>query len=873
MNCMPSSNNNVNDSTPVKRNVTLTLPVKVYKHRYYAIIDTGAMENCLKESVCKRLKLKIKSPQPDQLKCARGATGEPIKILGYAEVPLWIEDLNIWVPMAVMPHLDDDMLLGISFFQENKATINFADSTMSLYNNEITIQLQPFANHEIIARVSKPCILQAQAHTIVPVSIPARIVEESKKTAQRHAMLSPVRQTGQFFVANAVVPMQEAVNCQILNNTDKIVKLKKGQRIAVVQPLRDTDISPWSEAPVPPNKVESKTLLPELAAVNKNNLQMQADQSVNAEAVKDKLDYRLRSIGELGIKLTNEALTQEQKQQLTDLIEEFNDIFALDVTELKDVKTNYYHTIHLKDPDTPPFRTRQYRHPPEAKKEITRQVNQWLEAGIIQKSHSPFTNPLVLVPKKAIPGKESVKRYRVCCDLRKLNALTQEIHWPLPTFDQVLDVIAAKPAHWYSVIDAVAGYMQIPIHPLSRQFLSFEHDYNSYSFCKMPFGLKCASSIYMAIMTDILGSRILSEFGQIYIDDLIVFSVTFEDHLSHLRQVFERLRTSGLKMSPEKSSFGQNKIKFLGLFISREGVSTDPDKVKAITEYPQPKNVSELRSFIGMATYLRKFIHNFSQLASPLHKLLQKEAKFVWSEQAEKAFQAIKEKLTIAPVLAYPDVNRPFQIFTDASYNGLGYVLTQKDENGRLRVISYGGRGISQAELRYSVSSLEALALITAVREYHYFISNVKVDVYTDHISLRYLQTMTSKAADGKMLRSALLLQPYNLEIHFTPGRSNKVADALSRRDWPEYIENEVMPKLHDSIRIDRVKAFGQLLTVSTIEKKSERTYTDVVETERERVDEVIQVTPVLEGNPITSQQIDTSQIDSQESIQANTIN
>ena len=248
----------------------------------------------------------------------------------------------------------------------------------------------------------------------------------------------------------------------------------------------------------------------------------------------------------------------------------------------------------------------------------------------------------------------------------------------------------------------------------------------------------------------------------IYLDDVLVYSRTFDAHLEHLRLVFNRFRESGLKLKPNKCHFGQKKVKFLGHVISKDGVLPNPDKVSAIKEYPVPRSVKDVRAFLGLANYYRKFVKDFAKIAGPLHDLTKKGLKFRWSDACQSAFETLKEALTQAPILAYPDFPLEFTLATDPSDHDLGYVLGQV-QNGREVVIAYGGRKLLPAEKNYSVTEREALAVVAGIKHYQHYLYGAHFKVLTDHSAVRWL--MSLKMPCGRLARWALLPQQYDFEI------------------------------------------------------------------------------------------------------------
>ena len=283
------------------------------------------------------------------------------------------------------------------------------------------------------------------------------------------------------------------------------------------------------------------------------------------------------------------------------------------------------------------------------------------------------------------------------------------------------------------------------------------------------------------------------------LDDVLVYSQNFEDHLHHLRLVFDRFREAGLKLKPSKCHFGQKEVKYLGHVITTEGIQPDPEKVKVVQEYPAPKSVKEVRAFMGLTNYYRKFVKGFAQVASPLHDLTKKGASFLWTEDCQKAFDTLKKALTEAPILAYPDFTQSFQLATDASNDAIGMVLGQK-QNGREVVIAYAGRKLNPAERNYSVTEREALAVVEGVKQFQHYVYGRQFTVLTDHSAVRWL--MNIKEPTGRLARWALLLQQHDFTIQHRSGPTNGNADALSRRPYESVVAALDQP----GVQVDRVR-------------------------------------------------------------------
>jgi len=341
------------------------------------------------------------------------------------------------------------------------------------------------------------------------------------------------------------------------------------------------------------------------------------------------------------------------------------------------------------------------------------------------------------------------------------------------TFDKL------RGAKYLTTLDLQQGYWQIPLSPESRAVTAFTVPGRGLmQFRVMPFGLHSAPATFQRLLDNILGPE-LEPHVFIYLDDIIIVSETFDEHLQYLAEVF--LRNVRLRLNPEKCHFCRHELKYLGHIVDRRGIRTDPEKVRAMTQWPRPSNVRQIRQFVGLASWYRRFIPEFSATAAPLTRLTRKNARWQWGDEEEQAFQTLKKSFASAPVLACPDFSRRF-VQTDASTTGLGVVLTQHFEDGE-RVIAYASRTLNGAEKNYSATELECLAVVWGIRHFRGYrglrIEGYEFTVITDHQALRWLQKIESPT--GRLGRWMLELQQYSFDVKYRRGRLNRVADALSR--------------------------------------------------------------------------------------------
>ena len=404
---------------------------------------------------------------------------------------------------------------------------------------------------------------------------------------------------------------------------------------------------------------------------------------------------------------------------------------------------------------------------------VDEQIDEMLEKGVIEPSDSPWSSPIVIVPKKN--GK-----FRFCIDYRKVNEVTEKDAYPLPQINAILDRL--REARYISSIDLQNGYWLVPLTKDSKPITAFTVPGRGlFQFRVMPFGLHSAPATFQRLLDRIIGPD-MEPRAFAYLDDIIILGKTFEEHLDNLREVFRRLRHAKLILNAEKCEFGQKSLKYLGHIVTENGVQTDPEKVASIVQFPQPGNLRQLRQFLGMASWYRRFVQDFSRVVAPLTKLLRKNYRWKWDTEQEGAFQELKRCLTESPILVCPDFERPFNLQTDASDYGLGVALTQ-EVDGQDRAIAYASRTLTPAEKNYSVTEKECLAIVWGIEKMRPYLEGYHFTVTTDHQSLTWLHSI--KSPIGRLARWSVFLQQYDFDIVYRKGALNRVADALSRQPLP----------------------------------------------------------------------------------------
>nr|ABA94769.1 retrotransposon protein, putative, Ty3-gypsy subclass [Oryza sativa Japonica Group] len=444
---------------------------------------------------------------------------------------------------------------------------------------------------------------------------------------------------------------------------------------------------------------------------------------------------------------------------------EYPDVFPEELTRMPPDREIEF-AIELA-PGTAPIAKRPYRMAANELAEVKRQIEELESKGYVRPSSSPWGAPVLLVKKK--DGSE-----RMVIDYRALNEVTIKNKYPLPRIDDLFDQL--KGARVFSKIDLRSGYHQLKIRSEDIPKTAFSTRYGLYEFTVMSFGLTNAPAFFMNLMNKIF-MEYLDQFVVVFIDDILVYSKNEEEHAEHLRLIMEKLRDHQLFAKFSKCEFWLDRVAFLGHVISSNGVEVDPSKVEAVLAWNPPKNVSEIRSFLGLAGYYRRFIEGFSKLARPMTELLKKEKKFQWSAACEDSFQELKKRLTTAPVLTLPDIRKDFEIFCDASRQGLGCVLMQEQ-----KVVAYASRQLRPHEANYPTHDLELAAVVHALKIWRHYLIGNRCEVYTDHKSLKYIFTQTE--LNMRQRRWLELIKDYDLGIHYHPGKANVVADALSRKAY-----------------------------------------------------------------------------------------
>ena len=426
------------------------------------------------------------------------------------------------------------------------------------------------------------------------------------------------------------------------------------------------------------------------------------------------------------------------------------------------------HHIYTQEGSSP-VRQHQRRMNPTLKDIVKEELQKLLNVNFVYLiSDSKWVSPLVVMPKKN--GK-----WLICIDYRELNKATLKDYFPLPFIDQVLDTLAGK--KYFSFLDGFNGYNQIQITLEDQEKTTFTYPWGTYAYKVLPFELYNEPTTFQRAVLGIF-SDLTHDCVEVFMDDFSVYGETFKEALDNLVKVMKRWQEANLALSHKKCRMMFTKGVVLGHIISQAGIEVDPAKVSVISNLSPPKNQIEVRNFLGHAGYYRRFIKDFTKLATPLFKLLVKDVNFIWEDSCQKAFEDLKLRLSETPILRGPNWTLPFHINTDASDSTLGAVLGQKEEQMHY-TIYFMSKNITPAELNYTVTEKEFLVVIFAINKFRHYITGYEVFIHIDHSAIRYL--MNKPITNGRVTRWLLLLQEFNITVIDRPGKENQVADFLSR--------------------------------------------------------------------------------------------
>lgn len=664
------------------------------------------------------------------------------------------------------------VILGLDFLKVYNCNLDFVQNVVTFDNSYgITAALT--------SNTSGTILYPNQATTLPALSETILLLTAPDKFEGKQVYMEPFKHPQNVILAHSLGAVKHnKVACKLINFTNEPVTLWQNTRLvqAFFMPTceQSTFIGSATMTSLTDERVDNTHADETCYAMHATGTNVTNDITTNDSSDTD--DEVFKRLKDMNIDLNTSSLTPEQKIILARLICKYSDLFAKDSSDIG-LCDYVQHDIRLK-PDAKPFFQRNYPHSPEVKQILFNQVQQHIQAGIIEPSVSPFNSNLLAIKK---PGGRG---YRIVSDLRQLNSISElPISQTLPLADDMLrDLANTKPA-FFTNLDINNAYMHVELTPQARPLTAFQLYGQSYQHRRLIAGLAGAPQTFQR-----LGERILAGinplYSMCYLDDFLIYSPDFESHMIHLEEVLQRLKRANLKISAAKCTFAASQIRFLGFMINAEGHTPDPSRIAAIAEMRAPSNAKELKSVLGVLNWNRKYILGYSAISRILYSLLKQDAKFVWTAAHQTAFETLKEKLKTPLFLSHPDFSKQFYIKCDASSVSLGFALHQVHA-GIEKIVTCGSKFLTVSQGSYPITTLETMAICFALEACKPFLGpSQRVVVYTDHISSTFLQTY--KASRGLLYRLALKLEEFQPDIRFFPGKNNYLSDFLSR--YPKHV-------------------------------------------------------------------------------------
>ena len=755
-----STESNMSDESESVNNVInvgnfMYMPVSIYDVKVAALMDTGSSVNIMSNSLFQKLPTHVKCDFQNTSQSVILANNQSVNILGTGRIqirtPCSSSKHTIFV--YILESSSHPLILGTSYFIAHGITLDFGkfvtfSSNMKLQKVrcKTNVTVPPRCEVVLHGKVSRETMFGLPGFC----SVHSSLLQKGLTAMKCVVSIS----------SDGTVPIR------ILNTGSEPVYVKRGSILAKFKPLDNT----YSI---------TKVDFDEASCANVNI----ASENVTSNMCSEKRSEFLKKFK------INEELSLEEKESLLKCLADNDSVFVSESNPDIGLTDVAEHRIHLK-PNAVSKHHKPYRLPPNKKEALRYQLEELIRQGIITTVHEsedvPITSPIVLVSKKAKPKdlsgeltkEQSLSFYRFCCDFRYLNSQTQDFRYHIPDLQELTESFTERTPNYITSIDLSKGFFQMPISGDSTKYTAFNTCFGTYKFLRLPMGLKTSPNSFQLLMDKVLKGLTFKSV-LCYIDDILVASETFSQHLDDLQEVFDRLKAAGLKIEPKKCHFAQRKCMFLGHEISRDGITPPDSKVEYILNLSPPSNQKELRRIMGLFNWFRKFLPNFSAVAQPLMSLLRKGVKFAWQQKQQSAFEKLKELLKNSSALSFPRFDLDFRISVDTSSHGIGYMLYQIHEDGTQKVVRFGSKGLSKWQKSYGPTKLELLGMVTAVLDCAPYIRGRHATIECDHQALKPLFQKQLKGAIYE--RWLAILQQFDIDIVYKPASEMCVPDALSR--------------------------------------------------------------------------------------------
>ena len=700
-----------------------SVTVNIGKVRTRALLDSGSEVTLISGSFFRQIKndpsVSVVRQNPLELFAANGSS---LQNQGEVEIVFKITTKSFKRKFVVVPELGHSIIIGWDTMREENFILDAGAHTIHIGGTEYPTQCDE--EMASLVRLAADCEIPAQSAAYVRARRARHTYHQDGTYEVSNAIKGVLQDEPGVWVANSLNAIEKGkcFGLQIVNETGRPVNLKKGNVVAQLEWLPDGFPIELGEPLVDP----------------------------------ENLKY-VESVGR------KDGSAGKGPQTIDELLTRNKSLFA--ETDM-DLGCTHLVSMKIDTGNHSPIACKPYRAPLLKRDFIEKKVEEMLQAGLIQESDSPWAAPVVIIDKK-----DGSKRF--CVDYRRLNSVTTPSTYPLPLIDDILARLGGS--KYFSTLDLKSGYHQLPMDPDSRDKTTFVVESGTYEFLVMPFGLSKAPATFSLLMSKVLKGL---PFAAAYLDDIIIWSKTEEEHLLHLQTVFQRLESAGLKLKREKCHFFREKIEYLGHTVTPEGIRPCDDKVEAVWRLQPPTTVREVKGLIGFASYYRRYVPNFSRIVKPLTALTRKNKEFNWSRECQDALDQLKEILAKRPLLYHVNIAQPYILYTDASDVAVGATLVQEDEEGE-HVVYYLSSALTPTQSRWPIIEREAWAIIFAIRKLKAYLYGAKFTVRTDHKPLEFL--FKSEIKNVKVQKWAMELSELHCTIEYISGAKNVQADFMSR--------------------------------------------------------------------------------------------
>lgn len=705
--------------------------IKVNGKSKTGFVDFGSQCTLIKHSIVKELNLQI---QDDNLPLIKGFADGTMRPLGRVSVYINLDFIEARIEAYVVPdqYLSTDLLIGQNVTEMSEVVVYKTSSSLTLYSSNPKNNRTPIYNSNNVV-----------VKDILSVAVTCEDGYTGWICTHGNTSFKP---NEELVILPGVYFFKDGLGCiPIISFSGKEIVLKKNRLLA-----RGCRLPTQTSAPMElPNEFEVR--------------RMTLSDPSTAKVTKTPISLEMLNIGD--------DVTQEQKQALLDLLNEFRDCFSFDMSELG---TTNISEMHIQLQDNSPVAYKPYRLSYSEREVVRDMVNELLENKIIQESDSSYASPIVLVKKKN-------NEYRLCVDYRALNKKTVKDSYPMPVIDDQLDRLSGKV--YFTSLDLKSGYYQIPMAEDSRHLTAFVTPDGHYEYARMPFGLVNAPAIFQHMINKALGKD-RYDLAIPYMDDLLSPASSVDEGMLKLRKILSSLLSAGLTLNITKCYFFKKNLDYLGYEVSADGLRPGSKKIEAVASFPKPTNVHQVRQFVGLASFFRRFIPGFATIAKPLTVLTRSDVTWRWDQEQDSAFQTLKEKLVERPVLALYNPKYLTEVHCDASKLGVGGILLQRpDERSPLKAVAYYSKQTAKEEEYLHSYELETLAVVLSLRKFRTYLIGIPFKVYTDCNALR--TTLTKRDLVPRIARWWLHLQEYDFSVEYRPGDNMRHVDALSRNPIP----------------------------------------------------------------------------------------